>query len=559
MIYSRTIILSIRRSISHFKFSLRLSSTTSRPIYYEPVSRYANRVALVDHSSSYTYGQLYSLSRQLSRRLVPLCQQQKSTDDTSTKRHVQFGILCPNDASFIVAMWASWMAGATVVPLSSHHPPSSLSYFLTDAQCRGVIVGSDENSELIKTTLKGNAQTDLPIINITKKNLSTVSLNEDISDDLLLTTTNIDRTQRSNALIMYTSGTSGKPKGFILHVLPLHHVHGLINALLTPLYIGATIVMLPNFDASKAWEHLVHPGFEQHITVFTAVPTIYSKLIKDYETKLASRPQTRDFVRDQCSHMIRLMMSGSAALPESIQQRWYEITGHYLLERYGMTECGMALTNPLNGERISGTVGRPMPGVSIRIVKENPSSPQGYDTLVEADSDNTRVEAPSTEEPIEGELLIQSPTLFKEYWRKRNETRATFTADGSFFKTGDICRYIPEKNVFAIRGRQSMDIIKRAGYKISALDIERVLLQHKSISECSVVGIDDLTLGQKIVAVIVPKSPNKADELTTDKIRQYSKQSLPSYSLPDSITILEEIPRNAMGKVNKKELARLVV
>lgn len=155
--------------------------------------------------------------------------------------------------------------------------------------------------------------------------------------------------------------------------------------------------------------------------------------------------------------------------------------------------------------------------------------------------------------------MIQSPTLFKEYWRKRNETRATFTADGSFFKTGDICRYIPEKNVFAIRGRQSMDIIKRAGYKISALDIERVLLEHKNISECSVVGIDDPTLGQKIVAVIVPKSPNKANELTTDTIRQYSKQSLPSYSIPDSVTILEQIPRNAMGKVNKKELARLIV
>ena len=231
MIYSRTIILSIRRSVSHFKFSFRFSSTTSRPIYYESVSRYANRVALVDHSSSYTYGQLYSLSRQLSRRLVPLCQQQKSTDDTSTKHHVQFGILCPNDASFIVAMWASWMAGATVVPLSSHHPPSSLAYFLTDAQCRGVIVGSDENNELIKTTLKGNAQIDLPIINITKKNLSTASLNEDISDDLLLTTTNIDRTQRSNALIMYTSGTSGKPKGCVLTFdIVQAHVDSMIKA-----------------------------------------------------------------------------------------------------------------------------------------------------------------------------------------------------------------------------------------------------------------------------------------------------------------------------------------
>ncbi|CAF1336230.1 unnamed protein product [Adineta steineri] len=581
MIYSRIIIFPIRKSFFHFKSSFRLSST-SRPIYYESVSRYANHVALVDHSSSYTYGQLYSLSRQLSRRLTPFCQQQKSTDDTQNKNNIQFGVLCPNDVSFIVAMWASWMVGATVVPLSSHHPPSSLAYFLNDAQCRGVIVGDDHSNELIKSTLTHTSQTDIPIINI-KKNLSTKNTNENLNDDLLLSTT-IDRSERSNALIIYTSGTSGKPKGcvltfdtiqahvdsmikawewtkddVVLHVLPLHHVHGLINALLTPLFIGATVVMLPHFDATKAWEHLVQPGFERHITVFTAVPTIYSKLIQDYESKLASRPQTREFVREQCSQMIRLMMCGSAALPESIHRRWYEITGHSLLERYGMTECGMALTNPLDGARIPGSVGRPMPSVNIRIARENTTSPMGYETLVDADSENTKIEVQNTGEPIEGELLIQSPTLFKEYWRKRNETRATFTIDGSYFKTGDVCRYDPVKNVFSIRGRQSMDIIKRAGYKISALDIERILLEHKNISECSVIGIDDSTLGQKIVAMIVPKSLNNITDLTIDNVRKYSKEYLPNYSLPDSITILDHIPRNAMGKVNKKELARLIV
>lgn len=219
-----------------------------------------------------------------------------------------------------------------------------------------------------------------------------------------------------------------------------------------------------------------------------------------------------------------------------------------------------------------------MPGVVIRIAKESTTSPMGYETLVEADSDNTKVETQSkwvffrrqrkciscrsfsdTNEPIEGELLLQSPTLFKEYWRKRNETRATFTIDGSFFKTGDVCLYDPKKNVFSIRGRQSMDIIKRSGYKISALDIERILLEHKKIAECSVVGIDDPKLGQKIVAIVVPKSSNDVADLSTDLIRQYAKQYLPNYSLPDSIIIRDQIPRNAMGKVNKKELARLIV
>jgi malonyl-CoA/methylmalonyl-CoA synthetase len=230
MTYSRIILLSIRQSFFHLKSSIRLSST-SRPIYYESVSRHANNVALIDHSSSYTYGQLYSLSRQLSRRLLPLCQQQKLTDDASVKRNVQIGVLCPNDVSFIVAMWASWMVGATVVPLSSHHPPSSLIYFLNDAQCRGVIVGDDRSNELVKTTLANHSQSDIPIIDVDKNNLSTTITSEDVSDDLLLSTTAIDQTQRSNALIIYTSGTSGKPKGCVLTFDTVQaHVDSMVKA-----------------------------------------------------------------------------------------------------------------------------------------------------------------------------------------------------------------------------------------------------------------------------------------------------------------------------------------
>lgn len=237
------------------------------------------------------------------------------------------------------------------------------------------------------------------------------------------------------------------------------------------------------------------------------------------------------------------MVSGSAALPLPTLQRWEEITGHILLERYGMTEIGMALSNPLKGSRIPGAVGLPLPGVQVRIVMNNTNT-----TVVEGNCRETQVR-PGLEGK-EGELLVRGPSVFKEYWNKPQETRESFTDDG-WFKTGDTAVY--KDGVFWIMGRTSVDIIKSGGYKISALEVERHLLAHPDITDVAVIGAPDAIWGQKVTAVVQLK---KGQSLTLPELKTWAREHMVPYTIPTGLVLVEEMPRNQMGKVNKKDLLR---
>ncbi|KAK3086264.1 hypothetical protein FSP39_015987 [Pinctada imbricata] len=272
-------------------------------------------------------------------------------------------------------------------------------------------------------------------------------------------------------------------------------------------------------------------------------------------------------------------VSGSAALSEYVMKKWHQISGHWLLERYGMTKVGMALTNPLNGERIPGkwlsgfvricyeevapdkwplapgeiwndrgTVGKPFPSVKVKIGQTDVYTEHKYTTLCEGDGDGTEV-TPGVKEVV-GELLIKGPAVFSGYWNKQEASQKTFTSDG-WFKTGDTAEY--KDGVYSILGRTSVDIIKSGGYKISALDIERTLISHPSIADCAVVGLPDLVWGQKVAAAVVASdSSNKT--LTAKEIRSWAKDKMANYKIPSVVKVMDQIPRNAMGKVNKKEL-----
>ena len=358
------------------------------------------------------------------------------------------------------------------------------------------------------------------------------------------------------ALVVYTSGTTGKPKGAlhthgsleyqmrsmteawrwresdkILHCLPLHHIHGIVNALYCPHFNSAHVKFLGSpFSPERVWESLAE---DDEISVFMGVPTMYAYLLSHLEGLSSSEPGERgndhaEYAR--AAEKLRLTVSGSSACPVTVMERWEDISGGVLLERYGMSETGMILSNPYKTqERLVGTVGKPMPYVEVETSEE-------------------------------GELLVKSKCMMKGYYGMPEETEAAFVQlghKGLYFKTGDCVELNEDSGVYTVKGRMSADIIKHKGYKVSALDVENVLLSHGGIKECAVVGVDHDLFGQAIVAVVVKVArASKSGSLDTlADLRAFCKDHLADYQIPQRVEFVDEIPRNAMGKVNKKELA----
>ncbi|CAO3680188.1 unnamed protein product [Umbelopsis vinacea] len=368
-----------------------------------------------------------------------------------------------------------------------------------------------------------------------------------------------------SALIIFTSGTTGKPKGVIstheaitvqteglvqawkwksddriLHVLPLHHVHGIINALQCPLYAGATVEILEKFDANAVWQRWIAGQQGQKITVFMAVPTIYSKLIKHYVSSLSEPEQAA--ATSSCAQF-RLMVSGSASLPTPVRAKWESISKQILLERYGTSEFGMALSQPYEvSERVEGTVGLPLPKVQVRLMAESVEGSGNFDIDV------------TDEREVAGAIQVKGPNVFKAYYNRPEATAKEFTDDG-WYKSGDIGKRHGSKGYYSIMGRSSVDIIKTGGYKVSALEIEREMLSADlGIQDVAVIGVEDEEWGQKVAAAVVLNSDTGL-ELQT--MRNALKPRIAFYKVPTLLKVVDELPKNAMGKVTKKALIPL--
>jgi malonyl-CoA/methylmalonyl-CoA synthetase len=481
-----------------------------------------HRIAIRENTTSYTYAQLVHGSASVAGSLL---------GESNDLNEARVAFLVPAGINYVRTLWGIWRAGGVAMPLSHSATELELEYALTDSESSIVVT-----TEALAPRLVGLCEClSLRMLIV-----------DNISDTEDRTLPDIDINRR--AMMLYTSGTTNKPKGVVTtHAcvqtqieslveawhwqpqdriplfLPLHHIHGIINILSCALWTGATLETFARFDLDTIVKRVASDAY----TVFMAVPTIYVKLIEALE----SLPDAdRTPIVDGFAKM-RLMVSGSAALPASVHEAWTLLTTQRLLERYGMTEIGMALSNPYLGERRPGAVGQPLPGVEIRLVSESGE---------EITDDNTS-----------GEIQVRGANVFLEYWNRAEATSESFQ-DG-WFRTGDIA--VLETGYYRIMGRNSVDIIKSGGYKLSALEIEAALLDHPSISECAVVGIPDETWGESVAAAIVLR-PNTILDL--DALRVWCKDRISPYKIPRTIHCIDTLPRNAMGKVTKPAVRELL-
>ncbi|KAJ9463830.1 Malonate--CoA ligase [Diplonema papillatum] len=508
--------------------------------------RHGPRRAVIDSSREWSYDQLLDKASGLAGRLQ--ARRRRGSNPMVL-------VLTEPGGAYVVATFAAWGSSLCSVPLCAAHTVREMVYYATD--CGASVILHDAANAARAAELCELVPALTPI------DVETAAAGgEQPPEDACFT---VSPPADAAALLIYTSGTTGNPKGALhthasvenqvhtlvaawecaetdhsVNCLPLHHVHGLVNLLLCSLAAGATCEFFSLKGGRDAYAEL-HRKFADPSgpNVFQAVPTIYTKILA-YHATLPE--QARADWRRAVSARFRLMVSGSMALPAATHTAWEQASGVALLERYGMTEVGMALSEEIHGSRTVGFVGVPLPGVVVRLRP----LPDGADD---------RREAGETERfSAVGELLIKSPSLFKEYWNRAEATAEAFTPDG-FFVTGD-CVGCTSDGQYAILGRISVDIMKSAGYKLSALEIESVLLESPLIAEAAVLGVPDDTFGEVVSALIVPSAAAKG-ELAESAVLDHCATRLAKYKTPRRFLFLDALPRNAMGKVNKKQLVKL--
>ncbi len=495
-------------------------------------------VALRTGARSYTYAELDERARAHAAGLRAL----------GLERGARIAVFAAPRAESVIALLAHYQAGLVHVPINTRYRETEVAHILMDSQAAAILTDA-AGVEVLDAVVRDHPELEaMPRIQLdAEAPLRPVDHGfAAVFAPAAESTPGPPHADHDTALLIYTSGTTGRSKGVALSMaavisamrsltelwgwrdddvlvlaLPLFHVHGLGIGVHGALLHGMTIELVPRFGAAA-----VIGAVERGGTMFMGVPTMYRMLLDHLE----ARPEDAAALA-----RARLFTAGSAALPVADFERFEALTGHRILERYGMSETLITLSNPADGERRPGSVGLPVPGFEVRIVDED-----GHAC------------APG----VPGEIWVRGIGLMSEYWNQPEATQAAFR-DG-WFMTGDVATRDPDGYV-RILGRRSVDIIKSGGFKISAREIEEVLAEHPAVAEVAVIGLADPTWGQTIAAAVLPVPGHQlADRqmhlaLFRELVR-FAGARLADYKKPRVLAIVTELPRNALGKIQKAQL-----
>jgi len=431
----------------------------------------------------------------------------------------------------IILYLACLRAGAAFLPLNPGYTTAEVEYFIDDATPHICVCDPKKRKDLAPICERLNVAHLLTLDANGKGTLSEFAATAETEYE----TAAVEATDL--AAILYTSGTTGRSKGamlthanlasnaktlveywqftendVLLHALPIFHTHGLFVATNVVLAAGASMIFLPKFDIEEIRKHL------PQVTTLMGVPTFYTRLLNE------------DWMDRSSTDHMRLFISGSAPLLAEIHKAWTDRTGHHILERYGMTETNMISSNPYDGDRVPGSVGFPLPGVSVRITDPETGALMQTGEV--------------------GMIEVKGPNVFKGYWRMPDKTRADFREDG-YFITGDLGRF-DESGYLSIVGR-SKDLVITGGYNVYPKELEEEIDQIEGVVESAVIGVPHPDFGEGVTAVVVAK---KGAALTEEDVIKALDRKLAKYKLPKRVVFVDELPRNTMAKVLKNELRK---
>jgi malonyl-CoA/methylmalonyl-CoA synthetase len=428
----------------------------------------------------------------------------------------------------LVLYLATVRAGAVYLPLNTAYTLNELEYFITDAEPSLVACDPSKAQGIAPIAAKVGARIDT----IDAEGMGSLA---DAADRARTEFATVPRDDDDLAAILYTSGTTGRSKGAMLthdnlasnsltlvdywrftdqdvliHALPIYHTHGLFVASNVTLFARASMIFLPKFDPDLIIRLMARS------TVLMGVPTFYTRLL-----------QNPALNKDTTRHM-RLFVSGSAPLLADTHREWFARTGHAVLERYGMTETNMNTSNPYEGERVAGAVGHPLPGVSVRVTDPETGKELARDEI--------------------GMIEVKGPNVFKGYWRMPEKTKAEFR-EGGFFVTGDLGK-IDAKGYVHILGR-GKDLVISGGFNVYPKEIESEIDAMPGVIESAVIGVSHADFGEGVTAVVVCDRNASVSEASVLKALD---GRLAKFKMPKRVFIVDELPRNAMGKVQKNIL-----